>query len=269
MFLCLLFLKENTDKGKPGRKRQLLLFAEFVMVLVRLRLGLLQRQIADIFCISQPSVSKVFTAWMTVLYHVVKQVLIRWPSKQLVKRHLPKCFSKYTRTRIIIDCTELKVEQRSAPSSQKVTWSDYKSHNTFKSLVGITPSGAFSFVSDLYSGATSDRAKTIRSVLIEKLEFMDDVMVDRRFNLREDLVTKKNATLNIPPFAKGKQLSTKACTKTRRTVSLRIHVERAIQRMKKFSLLQGVIPISIAVVDNQAVFVCAALCNLLKPLVKK
>ena len=157
-----MFLKENTDKGKPGRKRQLPLFAEFVMVLVRLRLGLLQRQIADIFCISQPSVSKIFTTWITMLYHVFKQVLIRWPSKQLVKKHLPKSFSKYPRTRVIIDCTELKVEKPSAPSSQKVTWSDYKSHNTFKLLVGITPSGAFSFVSDLYSGAISDRAITIR-----------------------------------------------------------------------------------------------------------
>lgn len=101
-----------------------------------------------------------------------------------------------------------------------------------------------------------------------KLEPMDDVMADRGFNLR-DLVTKRKATLNIPSFAKGKQLSTKTCTKTRRIASLRIHVERAIQRMKKIRLLQGVVPITIAAVTNQAVFVCAALCNFLKPLVKK
>ena len=86
-------------------------------------------------------------------------------------------------------------------------------------------------------------------------------MADRGFNLR-DIVTKRNATLNIPPFVKGKQLSTKACSKTR-IPSLRIHVERAIRRMKKFRLLKEVIPISIAAVANQAVFVCAALCNLL------
>ena len=109
---------------------------------------------------------------------------------------------------------------------------------------------------------------TIRSSLIEKLEPMDDVMADRGFNLR-DLVTKRNVTLNIPPFAKGKQLSTKACNKTRRIASHGIHVERAIQRRKKFSLLQRVIPISVAVVANQAAFVCTALCNLLKPFVKK
>ena len=79
-------------------------------------------------------------------------------------------------------------------------------------------------------------------------------MANQGFNLR-DLATKRNATLNIPPFAKGKQLS----TKTRRIASLRIHVEKAIQRVKKFRLLQGVILISIAAVANQAVFVCAAL----------
>ena len=98
-----------------------------------------------------------------------KQVLVRWPSKQLIKKYLPKCFSKYPRTRVVIDCTEIKVEKPSAPSSQKVTWSDYKSHNTSKLLVGITPSGAFSFISDLYSGAISDRAITIKS------EFPSDI----------------------------------------------------------------------------------------------
>ena len=72
--------------------------------------------------------------------------------------------------------------------------------------VGINPSGVFNFMSDLYSGTISDRAITIRSGLLEKLEPMDDVMADRGFNLR-DLVTKRNATLDIPLFAKGKQLS--------------------------------------------------------------
>ena len=73
--------------------------------------------------------------------------------------------------------------------------------------VGINPSRVFSFIFDLYSGAISDRAITIRSGVLEKLESMDDVMADRGFNLR-DLVTKRNAILNIPQFAKGKPLST-------------------------------------------------------------
>ncbi|CAH3154832.1 unnamed protein product, partial [Pocillopora meandrina] len=150
----------------------------------------------------------------------------------------------------------------------KITWSDYKSHNTFKLLVGISPTGAFTFVSKLWSGGVSDRNITQKSGLIDKLEPLDDVMADRGFNIR-DMVTKKKATLNIPPFAKGKSLSTKACTKTRRIAAVRIHVERAIQRLKCFRILRGVIPITLAAVADQTVFVCAALCNLMKPLVSK
>lgn len=87
-----------------------------------------------LFSISKSSVSKIFTTWITILYHVFKEVLITWPSKELVKRHLLKFFFKYPRTLVIIDCTELKIEKPVAHSSQKVTWSDYKSHSTFKLL---------------------------------------------------------------------------------------------------------------------------------------
>jgi len=103
---------------------------------------------------------------------------------------------------------------------------------------------------------------------MDKLEPQDDVMADRGFNIR-NMVTKKRATLNIPPFAKGKSLSTKACTKTRSIAALRIHVERAIQRLKCFQILCGVMPITLAAVADQTVFVCATLCNLMKPLVSK
>lgn len=253
--------QEDEHVNKSGPKRQLTLFAEFIMVLVRLKLGLLQTHLADIFSISQSSVSKIFTTWINLLYHVFKEILIIWPSKAQIQKHMPKSFSKYPRTCVIIDCTEFFIEKSTQPSAQKITWSDYKSHNTFKLLVGISPSGDITYVSKLWSGGTSDRNITQKSGLMDKLEPQDDVMADRGFNIR-DMVTKKRATLNIPPFAKGKSFSTKACTKTRRIAALRIHVERAIQRLKCFQILRGVMPITLAAVADQTVFVCAALCNL-------
>lgn len=181
--------------------------------LVRQRLGLLVGHPADIYSLSKGSVSKIFTTWITMLYHVFKDILIAWPKRQQVKRHLPKSFAKFPRTRVIIDCTEIKIQKPTGPSAQKVTRSNYKSSNTFKLLVGISPTGAFTFVSQLWSGGASDRHITMKSGLIDKLEPNDDCMADRGFNIR-DLVTKRRATLNIPPFSKGKQLSTKACTQT-------------------------------------------------------
>ena len=37
-----------------------------------------------------------------------------------------------------------------------MTFSNYKNTNTFKGLIGITPTGDVSFVSHLYSGSISD-----------------------------------------------------------------------------------------------------------------
>ena len=72
----------------------------------------------------------------------------------------------------------------------------------YLNLVGISPSGAFTFVSKLWSGGISDRNITQKSGLIDKLEPLDDVMADRGFNIR-DMVTKKKASLNIPPLQRG------------------------------------------------------------------
>ena len=198
----LLLIQEDEHVNKPGPKRQMPLFAEFLMVLIRLRLGLLQSHLADIFAILQNSVFKIFTSWINLLYHVFKEALMIWPAKVQIQKHMPKSFSKYPRTRVIIDCIEFSLEKSIQPSAQKITWSDYKSHNTFKLLVGISPSGAFAFVSKLWSGGVSDRNITQKSGLIDKLEPLDDVIADRGFNIR-DTVTKKKATLKIPPLCKG------------------------------------------------------------------
>ena len=130
------------------------LFAEFLLVLVRLRLALLVDDIADIYSISKGSVSNIYTAWVNMLFHELKNILIAWPTKEQVKRHLPKSFAKFPRIRFIVDCTELKIQKPTGPSAQKVykspksSYKNYKSSNTFKLLVGISSN----FVSKLWSG---------------------------------------------------------------------------------------------------------------------
>ena len=57
----------------------------------------------------------------------------------------------------MIDCTEIFIKMPSSVRSQSATYSAYKHHNTVKALTGITPAGAVSFASDLYTGSTSDK----------------------------------------------------------------------------------------------------------------
>ncbi|PFX23183.1 hypothetical protein AWC38_SpisGene12253 [Stylophora pistillata] len=254
--------------SKPGPKRGLTLKEELIVTLVRLRLGLMGRQLADIFSVSQSQLSRIFTTWVCFLATVLKEVLVLWPSQEEVKGNLPRSFSKYPNTRVIIDCTEMYIEKPTSPYAQRATWSEYKGHNTIKALVGITPSGYFSFLSKFWTGSTSDRKITQESGLKDLLEEGDSVMADRGFNIR-DILTKRKVYLNIPPFSKkGKQLSRAATKFTRQIARVRIHVERAIERLKDFKIFQGNLPLTLAPLADQMLIVCGALCNLLKPLAR-
>ncbi len=66
------------------------------------------------------------------------------------------------------------------------------------------------------------------------------MIVDRRFNIG-DLMLQRGAKLHTPPCTrkqdgKGKTLNQSEILKTRNVGSLRIHIERAIARMKNFKI---------------------------------
>jgi len=90
-----------------------------------------------------------------------------WPSRPEITANMPPEFKrKYPDTRIIIDCTKISAQVPDSLVLQKMMYSSYKHRVTYKGLVGITPSGAFSFISQLYPGSTSDREIVIRSGLL-------------------------------------------------------------------------------------------------------
>ena len=71
----------------------------------------------------------------------------------------------------------------------------------------------------------------------------------------------------MPPFLKGKQqLDAAELVETRTIASLRIHVERAMERIKNYHIFDRTIPSSLTDVVEQMFFVCAVLTNFLPPL---
>ncbi len=91
-------------------------------------------------------------------------------------------------------------------------------------------------------------------------------MADRGFNIRH-LLLPKRATLNIPAFSHGTALSKEALARSRKIASVRIHVERAIRRMKTYKILSGVINSKKRFMMSKILKIVAALCNLQGPLV--
>ena len=87
------------------------------------------------------------------------------------------------------------------------------------------------------------------------------IMADRGFTIK-DMLDNIGVKLNIPPFMEGrKQLPASEVREGRKITSVRIHVERAIGRIKSFQILKHTIPITLAELSNQIVTVCAFLSN--------
>ena len=95
------------------------------------------------------------------------------------------------------------------------------------------------------------------------------LMADRGFQMHEELLLRF-CSLQVPPEARAKsQMTTDECKKTKDTVNLRIHVERAINRINFFRILQGVIPVTMLHHIDDIVVTCAALSNLKPKLIQK
>ena len=158
------------------------------------------------------------------------------------------------------------------------TWSTYKSHNTFKYLIGVTPQGTISFVSKAWGGRVSDKAITQECGILNKLLPGDVVLADRGFTIF-DLVQQYQAHAKLPAFTKGKnQLEAKDVTTSRELARVRIHVERLIGMVKqKFTILEGILPVAFIknegesdlTVSDKLMVICCALVNLCKPIVPK
>ena len=190
-----------------------------------------------------------------------------WPPQGYIRSHMPQVFrERYPTTRVIIDATEVFIQQPALPELQQLTFSTYKNHNTYKGIIGISPSGAVTFVSKLFPGSTSDKELTRQSGLLNLLQPGDSIMADRGFDIMEDLAPI-GVRLNIPPFLRGKsQLDSKELTETRRIASLRIHVERCMERLKNYHIFDCVMPLSLMDIADQIFFVCAVLTNFHPPL---
>lgn len=253
---------------KSGRPRKLSPENQFLMFLCRVKVGLFEYDLSNRFGVSISTVSNVLISWANFCYQRLGTFNI-WPSKKQVFQYMPQSFKeKYPSTRVIIDCTEIKVEMSSSLLLKSQTYSNYKSANTLKGLIGISPSGSVSFVSQLFTGCISDREITERSGFLQlPFEKGDSIMADKGFNI-QDLLDEVHVKLNIPPFlGMYDQMAGGDVLRTQSIAAERIHVERAINKIKSFHIFDQVIPLSLMGSINQIWTVCALLTLFQEPII--
>jgi len=134
-------------------------------------------------------------------------------------------------------------------------------------LVAISPVGLISFISCAFGGRTSDKVVTQRSGFLDMIEYGDLILADRGFLISEEIASR-NCFLSIPAFTKGQNQLTQQQVETSRSISrLRIHVERAIGRLKKFKILSTQMSLRMVPHCDNILTICSAISNLQPPLV--
>ena len=94
----------------------------------------------------------------------------------------------------------------------------------------------------------SDKEISQKCGFLDKMRYGNKIMVDRGFNISEDLhVALCGGRLWTPAFTREKsQLSESEVEMTRQLARVRIYVERVICQMrKKFKILQNTLPVSL------------------------
>ncbi len=168
------------------------------------------------------------------LLQVLKK-LLKWPSAEIVRKNLPKKLpTGVQRHKNNPGLYRVFTVKHKNTSAQAATHSQFQHHNTVKVLIGITPTGLITFISEVYGGNTSDR-HIAEKEFISKVMPGDAIMVNRGFNIAY-LLLARGAKLHISPFTRKNSAGQKTLLdnekkkkkKTRDIASLRIHVERAI-----------------------------------------
>lgn len=117
-------------------------------------------------------------------------------------------------------------------------YSDYKHLNTYKALIGKTPAGGLSFISELSPDSISDREIVSRSATLNPYFWSkgDEVIADKS---------------NIPVFLEGKeQFSPQGVIVNQQISSQSIHVE-ILSRIKYFHIFDRPLALSMLGPANQ------------------
>lgn len=241
---------------------------QIFLTLIKLRLNLKGSDLAHRFGVCASTVTNIVITWIHVIHKIVFEGLMNHtiPSRAKNRACLPSCFNCFLNCRIVLDCTEVAVQVPKSLSKQKQVYSHYKHKTTFKGLIGVAPNGVITYATALYPGSTSDKEVVQHSKISEKLDPGDLVLADKGFLISD--IVPAGVSVNIPPFLDTPQFTPGQVLETRNIARARIHVERAINRVKVYDILEK-IPSQLFFYSTKIWQVCTVLSNFRFPLIKE
>lgn len=251
-------LKYWNRSTKPANTHPL---EELLITLIRLRRGYCFYTMTYFFKLSETALHCIFSTWLQLLYcHFNSQTQKMFPDRSVLKKIMPKSFKGFENVRCSVDCTEFFVQMPKDLSQQGNLHSHHKNHCTFKCLIAVDLNGTAVFISNLYGDGVSEREIFEKCGILNHLNPGDLLIVDRGFTV-EDLLMSRQVHMNIPPSKGRDELTPQEELLTRKIAKARINVVRFNERIKKFRLISGIMPLNMTPLATQAVFVAGCLVN--------
>ncbi|XP_064479804.1 uncharacterized protein LOC135393252 [Ornithodoros turicata] len=219
-----------------------------------------------LFGVHRTTASDIFKSTLLVLAEILKTAVFL-PSKEAVEDNLTVYLKKYPHVRAVLDCTEISIQRPKDLESQLLTYSWYKGQYTANVLVRETSGGHISYISKAYGGRASDSLITKESNILDMfLPVLDSVMVDKGF-LIDELCLNRNIAMVRPPFLRKKKLLPKHDAERSQSIAAaRVHVERAIQRMKLYKIFTCRMRTEVFPYIDDILRVIGGIVNLSKPI---
>ena len=267
-----LFMYKAGRQSKGGRSGVTKLDAinQFYLCLFILRTGNSLSVATSLFGLgSRTTTMSYFVTWLQALALTFK-VAFPFPNQADTQASMPPewvdTFGN-RRIRIVIDSTNINIPTASDPDVQSGTYSKYYSGNVAKILVGTSPAGAITFVSLPFPGKISDVDLTKELLYLDVLDVGDDVMGDKGFTIHHLTYLLGIGVIMPPKKQRGVSIFTAdQSNTTSKIANKRIHVERAMKRIKAFKAIAKTVPADQLDILSHVVFVIAFLSNLQPPL---
>lgn len=251
------------DGKKLQRHTKLLLF------MTKIKQNQSFKNLSTLFQIGEEKASETFYQVLDAAFSVTSK-LVYWPSRHAIDHRMPASFRKsFPTCRAVIDCTEIEIEIPGNIDTQTPFYSSYKARHTIKFLICVAPSGEITFISKAFGGRSTDAEITTQSRFIALLEPGDTVLADKGFPKIIPDAANKGAFIVMPSFKNstvGNQLSEEENEHSYKVANCRIHVERAIRRMKYFDIFTFV-PAHLLPKMSQIAMIIAFFCNNMNDLI--
>jgi hypothetical protein len=125
---------------------------QLLITVMKLAHNFPEQYLAFRFKISTATVSRIIRTWIYIIHNRLFLRVVKCPDRDSIEDSMPMCFRQnYPDTVEIIDCFETQIQKPDSLVDQVGTHSSYKSRNTAKYLIAVTPQGTISYISNVFS----------------------------------------------------------------------------------------------------------------------